>query len=196
MPKNLLNKDGEVFYLGRIFDENLAATYFSNLLQEVPWQNDKVKIFGKTIITSRKFAWFGDSNFTYRYSGFDRQALSWCNSLKIIKKQVEEICQEPFNSCLANLYHNGLESMGWHSDNEKEIVANSTIASLSLGAERRFLFKHKIEKNLISLNLEDGSLLLMKGQTQEKWLHSLPKMAKIQQPRINLTFRKIDFTRS
>ena len=148
-------------------------------------------IFGKKIVTARKTAWYGDQEFVYQYSKIDRFALFWTATLKTIKNLVEEIADEKFNSCLLNLYHSGEEGMGWHCDNENSIVKNSTIASVSFGAERKFYFKHKLSKELISLNLEDASLLLMKNQTQQNWLHSLPKSKKVKEPRINLTFRKM-----
>ena len=106
-----------------------------------------------------------------------------------VKQIVEKYAETKFNSCLLNLYHNGNEGMGWHSDDEKPLGKNNTIASLSFGAERKFSFKHKQTKQTVSLVLEHGSLLIMKDSTQSNWLHSLPKSKNITQPRINLTFR-------
>jgi alkylated DNA repair dioxygenase AlkB len=127
----------------------------------------------------------------YTYSNTTKRALPWTKELSDLKQIVEERTKTDFNSCLLNLYQNGEEGIAWHSDDEESLVKNSTIASLSLGAERKFSFKHKQTKETISLVLEHGSLLVMKDVTQTNWLHSLPKSKKITQPRINLTFRTI-----
>lgn len=191
MSENILPKNGCAIYLGQVLEEAKATEFYQELLDEVAWQNDEIIIFGKRIITSRKTAWYGDQEFIYQYSKIERKALSWTATLKTVKNFVEEVTGEKFNSCLLNLYHSGAESMGWHCDNESSIVKNSTIASLSLGSVRKFSFKHKIAKEVVSLNLQNGSLLLMQGETQKNWLHSLPKAMKIKEPRINLTFRKM-----
>jgi alkylated DNA repair dioxygenase AlkB len=171
------------------FDQ--ANEYFDSLLQNIPWKNDEVVVFGKRIVTKRKTAWYGDSNYVYIYSNTIKQALPWSRELVNLKQIVENLSNTKFNSCLLNLYHNGNEGMGWHSDDEKSIEGNSTIASVSLGADRKFSFKHKQSNKTISVLLEHGSLLLMKDATQKNWLHSLPKSSKITLPRINLTFRRM-----
>ncbi|WP_035615765.1 alpha-ketoglutarate-dependent dioxygenase AlkB [Haloferula sp. BvORR071] len=188
---NLLPCDGTVIYYGRIFPEEEASRYFSSLMDGVPWKNDEVVIFGKRIVTARKVAWYGDAGCDYTYSGTTKQALPWNTKLLELKSAAERISGESFNSCLLNLYHDGSESMGWHSDDEKEIARDSAIASLSFGAKRRFAFRHKETKEKVELTLENGSLLVMKGETQRHWQHQLPKAAKITTPRINLTFRKM-----
>jgi alkylated DNA repair dioxygenase AlkB len=141
-------------------------------------------------VTKRKTAWYGDSNYVYNYSNTEKKALPWTSELAKLKQVVEILLNIKFNSCLMNLYHDGNEGMGWHSDDEKSIEEDSTIASVSFGAERKFSFKHKQSKKIISILLEHGSLLLMKEGTQKNWLHSLPKSTKITLPRINLTFRR------
>ena len=171
------------------FDQ--ANEYFDSLLQNIPWKNDEVVVFGKYIVTKRKTAWYGDSSYVYIYSNTIKQALLWTRELVNLKQIVENLSNTKFNSCLLNLYHDGNEGMGWHSDDEKSIEDNSTIASVSLGAERKFSFKHKQSNKTISVLLEHGSLLLMKDATQKNWLHSLPKSSKITLPRINLTFRRM-----
>jgi len=186
-----LDSDGVAYYHGKIFTTDEADGYFHSLLQNIPWKNDEVVIFGKQIVTKRKIAWYGDSNYLYIYSNSVKQALPWTRELVNIKQIVEKLSNTKFNSCLLNLYHDGSEGMGWHSDDEKSIEANSTIASVSFGAERKFSFKHKQGKKTISVFLEHGSLLLMKDSTQKNWLHSLPKSEKITLPRINLTFRRM-----
>ncbi len=188
---NLLPKNGQVEYYGKVFSEEKAAEYYVKLLKEINWQNDVVKIFGKEIVTKRKVALYGDIGINYKYSGKIKTAEKWTNLLTEIKSLIEEISGETYNACLLNLYHNGSEAMSWHADNEKEILENSAIASISLGAERKFGFRHKTTQEEISLILENGSLLIMKGETQEYWKHKLFTNSKVKEARINLTFRKI-----
>jgi alkylated DNA repair dioxygenase AlkB len=188
---NVLNKDGEANYYGKIIATSEANTYYNLLLKNINWKNDEAIYHGKHIITKRKVAWYGDQDFLYTYSNMTKQALPWTKELIDLKRKIELITYSLFNSCLLNLYHNGDEGMTWHSDDEKSLGKNTVIASLSLGAERKFSFKHKATKQTISLILENGSLLVMKGNTQSNWLHSLPHSSKIISPRINLTFRTI-----
>lgn len=187
--QNLLPYEGVVNYYGRILNQAQADYFLHELLHHITWKNDEAVIFGRHIITRRKVAWYGDKEFSYTYSNITRQALAWTGDLKKLKTIVEELTGTVFNSCLLNLYHNGDESMAWHSDDEKSLGKDSAIASFSFGEERRFSFRHKKSKETISLLLEHGSLLVMKGSTQTNWLHSLPKSKKITGPRINLTFR-------
>jgi alkylated DNA repair dioxygenase AlkB len=189
--RNLLPFDGEVYYYGEILTGPQSDFYFKTLFDSIEWRNDEARIFGKHIITSRKVAWYAEEKFPYRYSGSTKYALAWTPELLELKKRVEELTQTTYNSCLLNLYHSGKEGMAWHSDNEAELKQGGSIASVSLGTTRKFAFKHKSEKKTISLNLSSGSLLEMTGQTQNFWLHRLPPMLKVTQPRINLTFRTI-----
>ena len=188
---NLLPFDGTVNYYGTVMSQSQAAQYLNKLLETIAWKNDEAIIFGKHFITKRKAAWYGDSNFQYTYSNTTKQALPWTAELSELKKIAEQASGFQFNSCLLNLYHDGNEGMSWHSDDEKALGKNTVIASMSLGAERKFAFKHKTTKETISLILENGSLLVMKGTTQSNWLHNLPKTTKVKTPRINLTFRTI-----
>ena len=188
---NLLTKDGTAYYYGKIFTCHESNEIFQSLLLNIPWQNDEVVIFGKLIVTKRKTAWYGDSDYVYIYSNTKKKALPWTRELVKLKQVVENLSNTKFNSCLLNLYDDGSVGMGWHSDDEKSIEVDSAIASVSFGEERRFSFKHKQSKKTISVLLESGSLLLMKDTTQKNWLHSLPKSTKITRPRINLTFRKM-----
>ena len=190
--KNLLPKDGIVNYYGKILTDEVANHYFDCLLNGIEWQNDQAIIYGKLIITKRKVAWYGDTDFEYTYSNTTKRALPWTTELLELKALIEEKTDEKFNSCLLNLYHNGEEGMAWHSDAEKDLKKNGAIGSLSFGAERKFAFKHKQTKETISLILEHGSLLVMKDTTQTNWLHRLPPTKLIDKPRINLTFRTID----
>lgn len=186
---NLLPCDGVVNYFGPILGPAESRRFLGALLGSVPWAQDEVVIFGKRIVTTRKVAWYADDGLSYAYSGTIKQAQAWTPELLELKALVERQSGERFNSCLLNLYHHGGDGMGWHSDDERSLARNGAIASVSLGAERKFSFKHKNSKETVSLNLEDGSLLVMKGQTQTHWVHSLPKTKRVTDERINLTFR-------
>jgi len=186
---NLLPYDGEVVYYGKVITQLEEQRILQELVSTIAWKNDEAVIFGKHIITKRKVAWYGDSEYAYTYSNTTKQALLWTDELMKIKQLTEQITGAKFNSCLLNLYHDGDEGMSWHSDDEKSLGKNTTIASLSFGAERKFAFKHKTTKQTVSLVLDSGSLLVMKGTTQTYWLHRLPKTTKVTRPRVNLTFR-------
>ncbi|MGB0871497.1 MAG: alpha-ketoglutarate-dependent dioxygenase AlkB family protein [Flavobacteriales bacterium] len=188
---NILPYDGEVYYFETILTGKVADIYLSRLLETVEWKHDEAIIFGKLITTKRKVAWYGDKPFKYTYSKITKNALIWTKELLELKEIVENLTKETYNSCLLNLYHNGEEGMAWHSDGEKDLKKNGVIASLTLGATRKFSFKHKISKQKIDTILEHGSLLIMQGETQTHWQHRLPPTKKVQQPRINLTFRTI-----
>ena len=189
--QNLLPFDGEVFLSQNVLNVAEIDFFYHTLLNAYFWKQDELIIFGKQITTSRKVAWFGDFNYKYSYSKITKTAKLWTPELQSLKKLIELKTEESFNSCLLNLYHNGSEGMSWHSDNEKELGENPIIASLSLGAARKFSLKHKFKNYKVDIILESGGLLLMKGETQTKWLHSLPKTKKVTTPRINLTFRSI-----
>lgn len=190
-PQNLLPKDGEVYYLNNIFSGELSEDLFQKLMTSISWQQDQLYMFGKLITTSRKVAWIGDPNCSYTYSGVKKSPQPWTTELLFIKDKAEKLAQCEFNSCLLNLYHNGNEGMGWHSDDEIELDPLAAIASISLGGERKFAFKHKLDKTGVSLFLENDSALIMHAPTQEFWNHSLLKTKKPVGQRINLTFRKI-----
>ncbi len=189
---NLLPYDGEVHYYGQVLTIQKAQYYYERLLQHIDWKNDEAIIFGKRIITKRKVAWYGEKPFEYTYSKTTKLALPWTKELLELKAIAEKNAGETFNSCLLNLYHSGDEGMAWHSDAEKDLKKNGAIASLSFGAERKFSFKHKVNKQKIDVILEKGSLLVMKGSTQTHWLHRLPPTKKVITSRINLTFRTIN----
>ncbi|UNM97153.1 alpha-ketoglutarate-dependent dioxygenase AlkB [Ignatzschineria rhizosphaerae] len=188
---NLLPYDGTVQFYGEILTPLDADRYYEDLLESIAWQHDEAMIFGRHITTKRQVAWYGDQAFSYTYSKITKQALPWTASLLALKALVESYTGEIFNSCLLNLYHDGNEGMAWHSDGEVDLKPNGAIASLSLGAERRFLFKHKQSGAVVETILPHGSLLVMKDETQTHWLHRLPPMARIKTPRVNLTFRTI-----
>lgn len=188
---NYLPFNGTVNYYGRILTVEESNHFYERLLNVIPWENDEAKIFGKHIITKRKVAWYGDKEYAYKYSGSTKYAKLWNKELLDLKKLTEQKLNVKFNSCLLNLYHSGEEGMAWHSDDEKMLQKNGAIASLSFGAERFFAFKHKKTKETIKILLENGSLLVMKDETQTHWLHRLPPTVKVKSPRINLTFRMI-----
>ena len=154
---NILPFDGEVNYYGPILSLDKAQHYFDQFSKTIQWENDKAIIFGKLIITKRKVAWYGDKPFDYTYSKTTKSALSWTKELLELKEIIEKKSGETFNSCLLNLYHNGEEGMAWHSDGEKDLKKNAAIGSLSLGAERKFSFKHKTTKQSVSIVLQKGS---------------------------------------
>ncbi|MCT4580345.1 MAG: alpha-ketoglutarate-dependent dioxygenase AlkB [Flavobacteriales bacterium] len=188
---NLLPYNGTVNYYGRIVSVEQAQRYYQYLRSNIPWKNDEAILFNKHIVTARKVAWYGDKAFAYRYSGTTKYGLPWTKELLDLKTIVEQKLNCQFNSCLLNLYPTGNEGMAWHSDDEKALGKNTTIASLTFGAQRYFSFKHKKTNEKVKLLLEHGSLLVMKGVTQTYWLHRLPPTTHVKSPRINLTFRTI-----
>ena len=189
--QNLLPYDGEVFYYEDFFTAQQSHEFLRILTDEIPWKHDEVVIFGKVIQTLRKVAWYADDERPYTYSGRTKIGLPWTPSLLSIKSAIEEKAKIAFNGGLMNYYHDGNEGASWHADNEKTIMPNSCIASVSFGAARKFEFKHKQTEEKVSVTLAPGSLLLMQGTTQTHWIHQLPKSKKIKDPRLNLTFRQM-----
>ncbi|MCI2227704.1 alpha-ketoglutarate-dependent dioxygenase AlkB [Polaribacter sp. MSW13] len=189
---NILPFDGVTNYHGLVLNKRQCEFYYEKLMETILFKNDEAIIFGKKIITKRKVAWYGTSEFSYTYSKITKKANFFTKELIELKDIVEKETGETFNSCLLNLYPSGAEGMAYHSDGEKMLKKNGAIASLSLGAERKFSFKHKKNKQRIDLILEKGSLLVMKEGTQTHWLHRLPPTKKVNSPRINLTFRTIE----
>ncbi len=185
-------KDADVTYYPNFLSSAAASEAFKKILDETPWQQDDIKVFGKVYKQPRLTALFGDEGKTYTYSGIEMFPNPFTPFLKGIKEKIEAVSETKFTTVLLNLYRDGTDSNGWHSDDEKELGNQPVIASLSLGAKRKFKLKHKKEPQLKhDIFLEHGSLLLMKGRTQECWLHQIPKSKVINQPRINLTFRVI-----
>lgn len=189
-PPNLLPCDGIAEYYGEVFSPEDAATWFARLLTAIAWENDVVRLGGKTLEMARQVAWFADEARSYRYSGSLKTAHPWPEDVLALKAVVERLTDHTYNACLANLYHHGGQGVGWHSDNEAELAPQGAIASLSFGAARRFVFKHKTRAHKVELALVSGSLLVMRGSCQTYWQHTVPKEAAVTQPRINLTFRQ------
>lgn len=190
-PENIIPYDGKATYYGPILDGVVAQNYFDVLYKETPWQRDELLMYGKHIITERKIAWYGSRTYEYVYSNKTRTAIPFTKTLLELKEIVEKHTGVIYNSCLLNLYENGGQGLGWHFDKESR-SPDSSIASLSLGEERRFDFRHEKTKETVSVILENGSLLHMQGLLQNYWKHQLPKSKKVFGPRINLTFRRIE----
>ena len=182
-----------VEYIENFFDFDQSQLYMKHLTNDIKWKREKIRMWGKEIVTKKRIAWYADEGKSYTYSGSTFHPDQWNELLLEIKKYVEQYMNFQFNSVLLNEYPNGKVGMGWHSDDERELGIDPIIASLSFGANRDFIFKHKTDKNVdnIKIHLKSGSLLLMLGSTQHHWKHSLPKRLKVREPRINLTFRKI-----
>ena len=191
---NLLPYDGQVNDLGIVID--YPSPLFYNLVTELPWQEDIVTLFGKTHVTTRQIVWMGDSDIDYQYSGHTRQTIPWTDTVFHVKQHVEQQLlilgiDVNFNSCLLNYYPSGEDGMGYHADDERELGEQPVIASLSLGATRKFVFKHKKTQDKVELYLESGQLIVMHGETQNFWKHSITKTKKVTTGRISLTFRQI-----
>ncbi len=191
---NLLPYDGRVNDFGRIIDDDCQL--YDALLAELPWQPDRVTLFGKTHITTRQVVWMGEKDLSYQYSGHTRHSLPWSDTVFHVKHHIEQQLSSigidaNFNSCLLNYYPTGHDGMGYHADDEKELGAQPVIASLSLGATRKFVFKHKKTQEKVALYLESGQLIVMHGETQRFWKHSITKTKTVADGRISLTFRHL-----
>jgi alkylated DNA repair dioxygenase AlkB len=190
--ENLLPFQGEVYFFPQFFSETSSKQYFQTLLKTIRWNQEPIKIFGKEVMQPRLTAWHGESTAKYSYSGISLIPNPWTQTLKEIKDKIETVAEAKFTGALLNLYRDGKDSMGWHRDNEKELGVNPVIGSISFGATRTFQFRNYEKKDLIkSIELTDGSFLLMKGETQHYWQHRITKSTRIIAPRINITFRVI-----
>jgi alkylated DNA repair dioxygenase AlkB len=179
-------------YFEAFFSEKEAEGHYEQLLRETPWQQDPIKIFGKTYDQPRLTALYANNNLPYSYSGITMHPHQMTPLLSHIQKRIGEVCDTQFTTVLLNQYRDGKDSNGWHADNEKELGKNPVIASVSFGQERYFHLKHRKRKEIrLKILLKKGSLLLMEGETQSHWLHQIAKTARPVAPRINLTFRKI-----
>jgi len=194
MPLNPIDlPDGDLLYTTDFLTPVEADDFLTRLTAEVAWEQHYVKIFGEDLPAPRLSAWYGDSDATYSYSGYSHAPLPWIAPLQELKKRIGSAVGTTFNSVLLNQYRDGRDSMGWHSDDEPELGSAPSIASLSLGGERRFVLRHKKRKDLksVEISLAHGSLLVMRGSTQFFWKHQIPKTKKTIVARLNLTFRRI-----
>jgi alkylated DNA repair dioxygenase AlkB len=175
------------------FDKDAFVNLDVTALQsEIPWENHRIRMFGRWVDSPRLSCWMGDPQARYRYSGALFEPRPWITTIVEIRERVSAICDVSFNSVLCNLYRDGSDHMGWHRDNEPELGLQPVIASMSLGATRKFMFKRdEPGAKSLSIELTHGSLLVMKGDTQKNYKHALAKTAKPVGPRINLTFRLI-----
>lgn len=189
--------DADVRYAPSWLSREEADVLLARLLEEITWERHRLNMFGREVDSPRLSCWIGDPGATYVYSRSRFEPRPWTDSLLLLRERVERACQARFNSVLANLYRDGQDSMGWHSDDEPELGDQPVIASMSLGAERRFRFRRRAPRGTrsaqpVGITLAHGSLLCMAGHTQRHYQHDLPKSAGISEPRINLTFRLID----
>ena len=183
-------------YTPNIISDARAHDLLQSLINNTPWQQHEIFIYGRHVKCPRLSAWYGDEAAHYTYSGYTMQPLPWTASLREIKNIIETLAGSTFNSVLLNYYRDGNDSMGYHSDDEKELGNNPIIASVNLGVERDFIFKHKSDPSLKqSISLSHASALIMHAGCQEHWQHSLPKRTRITDPRVNLTFRQIQTER-
>jgi alkylated DNA repair dioxygenase AlkB len=190
--KNILPFNGEVYFYPKFFSKNESDLYFNQLVKEIKWKQEPIKIFGKEIMQPRLTALYGDADKSYRYSGFTMKPHAWTNTLLIIKKKIEKIADVNFTTALLNLYRDGKDSMGWHRDNEKELGINPVIGSVNFGATRLFQMRNYNNKKMIEkIDLTNGSFLLMRGETQHHWEHQVAKTKLKTEIRINITFRVI-----
>ena len=185
--------DGDLFYCPSFFSPPESKRFLDELVHAAAWEQKVVKIYGRETPSPRLTAWYGDAGAAYSYSGISLEPLPWLPVLLEIKARIESVSEVRFNSVLANQYRGGGDSMGWHSDDEPTLGERPVIASVSFGAARRFILRHKKKKDLASVEfpLGDGALLVMRGETQKYWKHQVPKTRQRVGVRVNLTFRKI-----
>ena len=186
-------RDGEVVYLPDFVARPEADRILAALIALPDWQQLRLRLFGRQVDAPRLTAWYGDPGCSYAYSGIVHDPLPWPAVVANLRDRLGEKLGTAFNSVLANRYRDGRDSMGWHSDDERELGPAPVIASLSFGAKRRFLLRHRARKDALThdLTLDHGSLLVMKGKTQRHWKHSVPKAARCRGERVNLTFRRV-----
>lgn len=191
MPEVLTSVDGEAILCRSWMPESEADYCFQQLLTTMPWVSETYTLFGKAVPAPRLICWMGDADAAYQYSGIEHVPVPWLPLVAQLRERVERVANARFNSVLGNLYRDGNDSVGWHSDNEKELGQNPIIASLSLGESRVFKMRHKKNADGIDVELTAGSLLIMRGPFQHLWKHCLPKTKTPKNPRINLTFRYV-----
>lgn len=187
----VVKHDGKLCFYPDFLTTEEANNWFNELQNNLDWAEESINMFGKSILVPRLVCWYGDKTAIYRYSGVKHIPLPWTRSLSELKSKIEALTQRKFNSVLGNLYRNENDSMGWHSDNEKELGNDPFIVSLSLGEERIFKLKNKNTKQQLKITLPSGSLVIMSAQFQHNWQHCIPKSTAPKKSRINLTFRYV-----
>ena len=185
--------DGECYLLESFLAKPAADRFFDDIRDNAEWHQPRLTLFGKSVRSPRLAAWYGDRRAVYVYSGLVNQPLPWFAALRDLRAQVEAGCAARFNSVLINLYRDGDDAMGWHADDESQLAADAPIASLSLGATRKFVLRHRRRKLApLQIPLRHGALLVMQGATQHHWQHAIPRTKRAVGARINLTFRLVD----
>ncbi|MCF6755290.1 alpha-ketoglutarate-dependent dioxygenase AlkB [Pseudomonas balearica] len=189
--------DAELLYCRAWCPPQEADRWLRELIATLPWSQPSIRLFGRQVKVPREVAWIGDPEARYRYSGLDNQPSPWTPLLAAIRQRLERELGRPFNGVLVNHYRDGQDAMGWHSDDEPELGCDPLVASLSLGATRRFDLRRKGQTRIAhSLELEHGSLLVMGGLTQHHWQHQIARTTRVHAPRVNLTFRQIIASRT
>ncbi len=187
--RELLPFDGTALYIASFLDDRIATADFETLVTTTPWEHRHIVMFGREVLQPRLACWYGDH--AYSYSGIRLDPRQWTEHLEGVRDRCAAASGTVFNSCLANLYRDGQDSMGWHADDEPELGTDPVIASLSLGDTRRFRMRHTVTRETVDIELDHGSLLIMGGSMQHHWMHEIPKTKRPVGPRINLTFRTI-----
>ena len=182
--------DANISILRGFFTDSEGFTLLRKLIDETPWRADRIRLFGVEHDVPRLQQWFGDAGRAYKWSGIRMDPLPWTRTLLDVRQRVEHVVGKSFNSVLLNYYRDGSDTVGWHADDEAELGCTPIIASVSLGAEREFLMRHRLKPDArVRIMLSHGSLLMMSGTTQRFWQHSLPRRKTVREPRVNLTFR-------
>lgn len=190
-PQELLPYDGSAVLHEWVLGDANWESLMADLVEVVPWESHTIKMFGKEYPQPRLVAWFGDPGSDYSYSGLKMNVRPWIPTVSMLREAAERIAGVRFNSVLVNLYRDGNDKVSWHRDNEPELGEEPVIASISLGAPRRFKFRHLLTREVVETTLTPGSMVVMSGLSQSCWEHEIPRQAAVSEPRINLTFRQV-----
>ena len=190
-PRELLPYDGSAVLHDWVLGDSSWESLMEDLVKTVPWESHTIKMFGKEYPQPRLVAWFGDPGSDYSYSGLKMNVRPWIPTVSSLRESAEKIAGVRFNSVLINLYRDGNDKVSWHRDNEPELGDEPVIASISLGAPRRFKFRHLLSREVVETVLTPGSMVVMSGLSQSCWEHEIPRQAAVSEPRINLTFRQV-----